>query len=689
MSLRYKALIAAIILVSLVTGVLVYRAGQGYEQAERARINQQLRADARSLNAVLDARVTVVGATLKFASQSSELVRLIREDTVPLAGNFSTFTREWANASQADVALAGIDTFTAEDRGAIVLHKGVDLSVVGIHKRESFALDAQGRDKLIADAELNKRMAAAFTQADLTSNALRKSGKAGPAPATSLVMSIDTRVYLVVFAPLYDSLQEFTVIGVAAALVELDSIWLRENFQVSGSGDGSDSGQDIATIYKLVYTGAAPTASTYDDREGMERVFAQSQGTSDELFEFGLGETGERFLGLRVPFAQAPLDLADRPGFIPFKSLDHELVPLRRLRQDISWLGVSLGVLASLLAYLTAYSVIRRIRRLQAATTQVRQGKFDTRVDARGHDEISALGKAFNDMTTGLKALGMYTHDTLAKNVLDKPELMGKASTREEGSIFFSDVKGFTSIAEKMSAEDLTAQLNEYFAALGHKLRDTRGYVDKFIGDGIMAFWGNPFVTTDDFAVRSVEAALACQQAGALLRQQWQQAGKPLFYQRIGIATGQVVVGNIGIETKKNFTIIGDSVNLASRLEGANKVYGTEILVDARTAELAGSGFAFREIDQIRVVGKREPVRIFEPILPADQPARAESMRLYAQALQHYRKGEFAPALDQLAQLLVLAPEDGPAQWLSRRCQELLSAPPSARWAPVTDATSK
>lgn len=687
MSLRYKALIAAIILVSLVTGVLVYRAGQGYEEAERARINQQLRADARSLNAVLDARVTVVGATLKFASQSSELVRLIREDTVPLAGNFSTFTREWADASQADVALAGIDTFTAEDRGANVLHKGEDLSLVGMHVREGFALDRPGREKLLADPELNKRLAAAFTTADQKATAQRKAGKAGPAPATSLVMAVEARVYLVVFAPLYDSLQEFTVIGIAAALVELDSAWLRENFRVSGSG--TDDGQEVATIYKLVYTTAAPTASTYDDREGMQKVFAQSQGTSDELFEFDLGENGERFLGLRVPFAQAPADLADRPGFIPFKSLDHELMPLRRLRQDISWLGVSLGVLASLLAYLTAYSVIRRIRRLQAATAQVRQGKFDTRVDARGRDEISALGKAFNDMTTGLKALGMYTHDTLAKSVLDKPELLGKASTREEGSIFFSDVKGFTSIAEKMSAEDLTAQLNEYFAALGHKLRDTRGYVDKFIGDGIMAFWGPPFVASDDFASRAVDAALACQQAGAVLRRQWQAAGKPLFFQRIGIATGQVVVGNIGTETKKNFTIIGDSVNLASRLEGANKVYGTEILVDSRTAELAGAGFAFREIDQIRVVGKTEPVRIFEPVSRADQPAMAEVMRQYAQALQHYRKGDFAAALETLQQLLQAAPQDGPALWLAKRCNELQATPPSARWTPVTDATSK
>lgn len=685
MSLRYKALIAAIVLVSLVTGVLVYRAGQGYEDAERARINQQLRADARNLNDVLDSRVKVVGATLKFAAQSSELVRLMREEGVPLAGNFTTFTRDWSEAAQADITVAGIDTFTAEDRQADILHKGEDVSLVGIHVREGFELDKPGRARLLADAELNRRMAAAFAEADKAAAALRKSGKAGPAPVSSLVLALDGRVYLIVFAPLYDSLQEFTVIGVAAAMVELSSRWLADNFRVSGDN------AETAQIFKLVYATGRPTAWTDGDNNQAAHVFGQSKEGSAELFEFGLGETGERYLGLRVPFDLAPAELADRPGFVPYKSLDRELLPLMRLRQDISWLGVSLGVLASLLAYLTAYSVIRRIRRLQAATVQVREGKFDTRVDDKGRDELGALGKAFNDMTTGLKALGLYTHDTLARSVLDKPELLGNASTREEGSIFFSDVKGFTSISEKMSAEDLTAQLNEYFAALGHKLRDQRGYVDKFIGDGIMAFWGRPFVSSDDYATRACTAAMECLKAAAELRAKWQAEGKPQFFQRIGIATGNVVVGNIGTDTKKNFTVIGDSVNLASRLEGANKVYGTEVLVDARTAELARGSVLFREVDQIVVVGKTEPVRIFEPLAILGQgtgPIRAH-LGLYEKALAAYRQRDFKAALTLLAELQQKQPDDGPARWLSGACHELLAHPPGDKWQPVTSATSK
>jgi adenylate cyclase len=237
-----------------------------------------------------------------------------------------------------------------------------------------------------------------------------------------------------------------------------------------------------------------------------------------------------------------------------------------------------------------------------------------------------------------------------------------------------------------MGADELTAQLNEYFAALGRVLRDSRGYVDKFIGDGVMAFWGKPFVKEEDYATRACLSALACARAGVELRAQWKDQGKPLFFQRIGIATGDVVVGNIGTETKKNFTVIGDSVNLASRLEGANKVYGTEVLVDERTAELARRDVLFREVDQIRVVGREQPVRIFEPLAPAGTdtgPVRL-SVALYERALEAYRERNFAEALVRLGDL-----EDGAARWLSTRCKAMAADPPPPEWQPVTEATSK
>jgi adenylate cyclase len=143
-------------------------------------------------------------------------------------------------------------------------------------------------------------------------------------------------------------------------------------------------------------------------------------------------------------------------------------------------------------------------------------------------------------------------------------------------------------------------------------VKEEGGYIDKFIGDSVMAFFGPPFIKEANFAGRACRAALAAAQAAAALRSTYARDGKPLFHQRMGIATGEIVVGNIGSSTKKNFTVIGDSVNVASRLEGMNKAYGTEILIDERTQELVRNELLAREIDRVSVRGKQKAVRIYE-----------------------------------------------------------------------------
>jgi hypothetical protein len=329
MSLRYKALIAAVLLVALVTGVLVWRAGDSYEQAERARISSQLRQDAANLNSVLKGKLEVVGETLKFAAQTSELVRLVGGSD-KLGQNFDTFAREWAEAAGADIAIAAIDTFMAEDREANVLHRGEEISTVGIFVRPAFTLD---RAPLLADAELNARLLRAFREADKSMAEKRKLGKARAARPVPLVMGIDGRVYLCVITPLYDSLQDFTVVGVGAGLIEVSSAWLKQNFQVAGGSESSG-------VDKVVHVGGKPTAATWDSMDESAMVFADSAQQTD-VFPFDLPSTGDRYLGLRAEFdpALAPPDLQHRPGFIPFKNLDKELEPLARLRQDISLLA--------------------------------------------------------------------------------------------------------------------------------------------------------------------------------------------------------------------------------------------------------------------------------------------------------------------------------------------------------------
>ena len=350
--------------------------------------------------------------------------------------------------------------------------------------------------------------------------------------------------------------------------------------------------------------------------------------------------------------------------------------------------GAGLAITGVLAALAAALLHIRRIERLRRATIRVREGDFDTRIEIRGRDELAELTRDFNDMVTGLQALGLYTDPVLAKRVLESGDHLHAEGRREEGAILFCDVEDFTPIAEKLRAEDLVAQLNELFRSLGRCMQEERGYLDKFIGDAVMAWWGPPFLDQGDGAARACRAALRAFAAAEELNRTWVAAGRPAFRLRFGIATGESVVGNLGSATKKNFTVIGDPVNLASRLEGANKIYGTRILVDERTAALAGPKFRLREVDRVRVKGRKGAVCVFELLATAAgaDASQRERAERYARALAAYRELRFGDA----AALLEPAPaEDGAAAWLRGRCAALVAAPPAGGWEPVTKAETK
>lgn len=683
MSLRYKALIAVVVLVAFLTGFLVVTSSTLFEEDARKRIQKELLKDRGILEIRIKSAATISSTGIKASAASSELVQLFNDRGITtLAENLYPFAQEWRSSADGDIALAAIDAFVADERQAALLTEVDDDDVLAfVSIAEKSTSDKAWREQLLSDPELLKFLNNFYNKAyDL--------GHASDIPhSDQAVLPVAGRVYLVVQNYLWESVQDKVVIGVGVVLTELSRDWLERSY--------ADESRELDDIEKIVFTGDAVASSTLDTHEQAEQIVQHARDTGmiqeDRVRrDFDFEVEGETFLGVAFSSTLSPEEMPNRPGFVAFKSLDKELAPFVQLRQQVFLIGAGLGLIAAILAYFGAYLVISKLRRIEDATKRIREGAFDTRVQIRGRDELAKLGKAFNDMTTGLKALGMYTHETLAKNLLDNPELLGATSKREEGSIFFSDIKSFTSISESLSAEDLTSQLNEYFAALGTKLKEERGYVDKFIGDSIMAFWGPPFVKEGDYAVRACETAIASMKVAAKLRDKWRELNKPLFYQRIGIATGEVVIGNIGTDTKKNFTVIGDSVNLASRLEGANKLYGTEILVDERTRELAMKFVIFREVDQIRVVGKTRPVRVFEPLalVGGETAVYATEFLNYEQALALYRKREFSQAADVLNAFLKDRPEDGPGKWLLDVCQELKQGVPED-WEPVTTATSK
>ncbi|MFO0982449.1 MAG: adenylate/guanylate cyclase domain-containing protein [Planctomycetota bacterium] len=376
------------------------------------------------------------------------------------------------------------------------------------------------------------------------------------------------------------------------------------------------------------------TGQNYGDPAQANEVLQRYLRSGKQEFEFE--KDGDTFIA-RVTRFEA--DDPTSPGLISIKDLDAVVAaPISEMQNKIGYGGVVLGLLGAALAYGVVYLVIRKITWLQSATLRIRRGDFETRVHIPGKDELAALGHAFNDMVTGLQALGLYTDPSLARSVLEKrSSTAGDVSIRVAGSIFFSDLSDFTGIAERLSPEALTAQLNEYFEVVAQHIEEQGGYLDKFIGDSVMAFFGPPFIGERDFALRACRTALGCASALQALRDRWQAEQRPQLHQRIGIVTGEVILGNVGSSTKKNFTVMGDSVNLASRLEGENKGYGTEILIDERTLAACGDAVTARAIAEVTVRGRQQPVRIFE-LLSARSAAPLSAARECASAPEPPRR---------------------------------------------------
>jgi adenylate cyclase len=232
-----------------------------------------------------------------------------------------------------------------------------------------------------------------------------------------------------------------------------------------------------------------------------------------------------------------------------------------------------------------------------------------------------------------------------------------------------SDLENFTSLSEKLTPEDLVRLLNEYLGDAADIIAESGGIVDKFIADAVVGFWGPP--------LKENHAELACRAALRLVgicdryKPICQELGCPPLRVRIGIATGEVLVGNIGSASKYNYTVIGDVANLSSRLEGANKLYGTRILATARTSYEAGNSVISRIVDTVRVLGRGEPVELYEIIAEAGDRAAINLAELYAKALDAYRQKKWKEAEHEYGILLNQFPKDGPAELMRSRCQQL------------------
>jgi adenylate cyclase len=273
-----------------------------------------------------------------------------------------------------------------------------------------------------------------------------------------------------------------------------------------------------------------------------------------------------------------------------------------------------------------------------------------------------------------------YVSRPVVDRILADPARARLGGERKELTVLFTDIRGFSQVAEGMAPEQLAAFLGEFLSPMTDLVLASGGTLDKYIGDAIMAFWGAP-IDMPDHAARACEVALQMQEALAALNRTWEQGGRPSIAIGIGLNTGPMAVGNMGSTARFEYTVLGDQVNLAARLEALTKEFGVGILVGEATARAAGAGFAFREIDLVRVKGRAGAAPVFELVGRAD----ADAAPAFAQALALYRDRRFGEAKAAFAALA----GDPAAAVMAARCEVLAAAPPPPDWDGVYDQRSK
>ena len=253
----------------------------------------------------------------------------------------------------------------------------------------------------------------------------------------------------------------------------------------------------------------------------------------------------------------------------------------------------------------------------------------------------------------------------------------------------FADIRGFTSLSEGLTPTALVDLLNEYLSEMTEIIFSHQGTLDKYIGDAIMAFWGAP-LETPDHAERACRAALGMSVAMERLQDRWERQGRPRIDIGIGINTGPMLVGNMGSERRFNYTIMGDDVNLASRLEGVTKTFGTRLIISQTTWEDVRTKIVTRELDLIRVKGKKKPVAIYQVLAPMEERSRhADLVDRFGEALASYRDGDWVAARELFQSLHADYPNDGPTRTFNARCAALAQEPPRGAWDGVYEMTTK
>ena len=432
-----------------------------------------------------------------------------------------------------------------------------------------------------------------------------------------------------------------------------------------------------------------PDGETTVERDG-ELVIANADNHADEMLQRawseihdaeGHFEIGE-LLGMSEAFPEdTGIDwkvvvVAPKADF--FGNVD-------ALRTKTLWIAIAVGLLAVLFGVFFSHRVSSALRTI--ATDLEAIGRFEL-----GKGELEKQPKSFvrevNEMraTTllmkrSLRSFGKYVPKDVVRELLLSGQEAELGGRNAELTILFSDIAGFTSVAETMPSDVLVEVLGEYLEGMSAAVRKQRGTVDKFIGDAVMAFWGAPRQVPEQ-ADAACRGALAMQAKLAEMQKTWDAKGLPKLHTRIGLNTGEVLVGNIGALERLNYTVMGDAVNLAARLEALNKEYGTSILLGDETAKRVSDAFVLRPIDFVAVKGKSQAILVHELVGARDAVSdeTLEAVEIYAKALQRYRERAFEEAAQLFEDAGAKLGADLASQRMAERSRAFATSPPPDDW---------
>ncbi len=289
------------------------------------------------------------------------------------------------------------------------------------------------------------------------------------------------------------------------------------------------------------------------------------------------------------------------------------------------------------------------------------------------------------------EAFTHYVAPVVIEAMLKDPGRLKLGGEEKVLTVLFSDLQGFTSASERYAPHQMIELLSEYYARMTEQIFAYQGMLKEYVGDELMAIFGAP-MEQPDHAERACAAALAMREHREALSEAWAKVGHPPLIARTGINSGLMLVGNLGSKYRFAYGVLGDHVNLGSRLEGLNKAYGTKILIGENTAQMVEQSFLLREIDMVQVIGRKQAVRIYEllaragTLLPAEQE---QAFSCYTAGLAAYRDRRWNEALELFQASLVLWPGDGPSQIMASRCQMYQKAPPPEEWDGIFEATHK